>query len=128
MVHSGYGRTIVCQAYFFAHAIICEAKMGSRIPKGMVTRHLCSNKLCVEASHLTWGTRRENALDAIAHGELVCKLNAPAAAEIRRQLEQNHSREVVAALAEKYGVSVKTVKGLQHNRQWLHEEPAAESP
>jgi hypothetical protein len=38
-------------------------KTGHEKPEGVVTRHLCNNKLCVEPMHLIFGTYSENQAD-----------------------------------------------------------------
>lgn len=40
-----------------------EQKYGP-IPQGLVLRHLCHDKACINLSHLAVGTRRENAHDS----------------------------------------------------------------
>ena len=46
------------------HRVIYEI-LGETIPEGMVVRHSCDNKKCVNPDHLIVGTYKENALDCI---------------------------------------------------------------
>ena len=49
------------------HQLVAGAFIGPR-PEGQDTRHLDGNKLNNRAGNLAYGTRRQNILDAIAHG------------------------------------------------------------
>lgn len=49
------------------HRLVCEAFHGAR-PMGMEVRHLDGTKLNAHESNLAWGTRSENAKDAVKHG------------------------------------------------------------
>lgn len=51
----------------YAHRVAYEAKYGA-IPKGMVVMHLCDNPACCNPDHLTLGTKKDNAHDAILKG------------------------------------------------------------
>ena len=53
---------------FKAHRIAWELQYGS-ILDGLLVRHLCRNRLCVNYMHLALGTARENREDRQKHGE-----------------------------------------------------------
>lgn len=115
---SGYGRLQYKYSLFLAHVIICEWKNNMKKPEGMVTRHLCGNKLCVEEHHLQFGTNRENMIDALEKKELKGKLDFEKAAEIRSELDKDSSKKKYEELAAKYNVTPATVKSLKHNNAW----------
>jgi hypothetical protein len=67
----GYGRlNLDSGRYVGAHFYACEIRNGSRPSSEHEARHSCGNghEGCVNGSHLSWGTRKENVADAIKHG------------------------------------------------------------
>ena len=47
----------------YAHIMMYEHTRKTKVPKGMVIRHLCNNPNCVRPSHLEIGTYSQNAAD-----------------------------------------------------------------
>lgn len=74
-----------------AHRVAYELYVGP-IPKGLVVRHLCNVKACVNPDHLAVGTQAENVNDAAAIGRMSrygesgpkAKLTSEQVMEIRR--------------------------------------------
>lgn len=67
----GYGRlNLDSGRYVGAHFYACEVRNGPRPSKDHEARHSCGNghEGCVNGKHLSWGTRKDNVADAIAHG------------------------------------------------------------
>ncbi len=118
LIHSDYGRLRYKYCCFFVHVIICEWKNKFKKPKGLVTRHLCGNKLCVESEHLEFGTPRDNMIDVLIHNNKN-KLNYDIAEIIRNELNNNNSKENIEKLAEEYNIKISTVKGLRNNNNWI---------
>lgn len=59
-----------------AHRFVWEAVYGP-IPKGMVVRHKCDNRLCFRLSHLELGTIADNNNDARIRGHLGVRTMTP---------------------------------------------------
>jgi hypothetical protein len=57
--HSGYGTLHYQNRTFFAHRLAWQAKNGP-IPGGMVLRHRCNVRSCVNPEHLVPGTTAQN--------------------------------------------------------------------
>ena len=65
--HRGYGVFHLLDRSDGAHRNSYRMHKGE-IPKGMVVRHLCHNKLCVNPEHLAIGTYKENMQDSVKAG------------------------------------------------------------
>ena len=62
---NGYGRFRRMSAHRWIHS-----HLDQKNPSGMDTCHDCFNRACVRPSHLHWGTRSQNMLEAGAVGRL----------------------------------------------------------
>ena len=49
------------------HRVVWEHHNGP-IPEGMIVLHMCDNPPCVEITHLSLGTPKDNSLDMISKG------------------------------------------------------------
>jgi hypothetical protein len=100
---SGYGRIRFRGQGIFAHRLFWVASRGP-IPPGLVIDHLCRNKACVNPTHLECVSRGENS----RRGEGT-KLTKRQASTIRSTL---------VSLAERYGVSIRTLCGVAEGHTW----------
>lgn len=94
------------------------------IPKGLLIRHLCHNKKCVNPSHLRQGTQKENMQDSvrderIPYGEKNhrAKLKESEVKEIRRRKMLGESG---LYLAEEYGVCSASIYRITNRTTWKH--------
>jgi hypothetical protein len=51
-----------------AHVVSLMLASGE-LPHGRLALHSCDNPGCVNANHLRWGTKSDNARDAVARGQ-----------------------------------------------------------
>lgn len=117
-IHGGYGRTRYKGIEIFTHVAICEISTGRKKHDHEVTRHLCDNKTCCAADHLVFGTKSENALDAIRSGILKTKINMKQAREIRKLFNNGMSKKDIAA---KYELVAASITVIINNQQWREE-------
>jgi len=93
--------------------LICEAKYGRHRRQGEVTRHLCSNKICCNPSHLEFGTPTENSKDTLLDGSNKrLKLNKRKVENIRDSIES------IETLSDMYGVSPATIDRVKKRKSW----------
>jgi len=104
-----------------AHRVSYTLSNGE-IPAGLLIRHACDNKLCVNPTHLLTGTVKDNAQDAVERdlrprGERVgtAKLTAAQVSEIRERRERG---ETYMSLARRFGVSHGAIYWILIGRTW----------
>lgn len=121
---NGYGRFRGCRAHRFAY----EIAKGD-IPDGLMVRHLCGNKMCVNPAHLEAGTMYDNSQDGIRLGEILrgsangkAKLTEADVAYIRTNPDELSGRN----MATRFGVSPATISLIRSGRRWGHYAPPAE--
>ena len=117
--NSGYGTLRINNKTVYAHRISLELHSGVVPKEGQQACHSCNNRLCINPSHLRWGSRVENMADARKHGTLAIgervggsKLTTPQVIEIKK--DKRSLREV----ASEYGVSIGTVCDIRKKRTW----------
>lgn len=86
-----------------AHCVAYQLYKGE-IPKGMVIRHSCDNRKCVNLDHLILGTQTENIRDMDIRNRrgFRSKLNLIQIEEIKKLLEQRYSQ---VEIAKRYGIT-----------------------
>lgn len=109
-----YGRIGIGKTYFLAHRVSWELANGKTIPDGMVVMHKCDNPSCVNPSHLTIGTPRDNALDAISKGRWNTQIGnhqgfKKGHISVRRKLTPEQAKSIKAALTN--GASLRELSG-----------------
>ena len=107
-----------------AHRQMCILAHGAPSAAGLMATHRCGNGHlgCVNPNHLRWGTGVDNMQDAIAHGTTGrgdkngnSKITE---AQARAILAEPIRRGGARILAERYGITVDTVRKIQNKVLW----------
>ncbi len=97
------------------HRVIYIKKFGE-IEKGLVIRHKCDNRRCININHLEVGTRKDNSNDCKIRGRLNtpigekrkdCKLTDKQVLEIRKDIRNQN------LIAKYYKISQSTVSKIK---------------
>jgi hypothetical protein len=120
----GYGLFYAGGKTHLIHRLFYEHIFGP-IPKGLVIRHICHNRKCLNPKHLLAGTQQENIQDSVRDGRMAggsrngrARLTEKEVLEIR---ELHHSRQVsLRTLADKYGVSDGAIQNIVYRRSWQY--------
>lgn len=120
---NGYGKFRLKGRTVSAHRASYTLNKGP-IPDGLLIRHTCDNKPCVNPNHLITGTSLDNSRDAvernlIPRGEVQgrAKLTLRQVEEIRAILRGPH--ESNRAIGARFGVSKATVQRISAGRGWI---------
>ena len=109
--------------------LILIERHGRNFMKNYETRHLCSNRFCINPNHLIYGTHPENMKDMIKAGRLktpdntgskcgTAKLTELKVKVIKSILRQN--RLTHQKIAKIFGVSTTTITFIKNNKRWKH--------
>ena len=120
---NGYGQFWMDGKADRAHRISYEISNG-KIPNGLLIRHTCDNRACVNPSHLLTGTPKDNARDALERdryprGETQgrSKLTLAQVDEIRANWRTRS--ETQASMARRFGVSTSAVQFVASGHSWI---------
>ena len=133
---TGYGQLTIDGRTRPAHRVAYELWVGS-IPDGLLIRHKCRNRHCVNPEHLETGTPEENAADKIRDGTLMkgdthyarlhpekmargerhgsVKLTTDQVRDIR-----NRTAQTQRELAREFGVSQYAIMSIINRKTWKH--------
>ena len=110
-----------------AHRKVYEEMFGP-IPKGLLVRHKCDNRLCINPEHLELGTFADNMNDMYERGRQARgersgahKLKEKEVKEIKAALEDPIPiTKNVKKLSAKYNVGISTIFDIYYKRTWKH--------
>lgn len=102
-----------------AHRYSYELAHGE-IPPGHVVRHSCDTPLCVNPTHLSAGTHRQNIADMMERDRSAGKLTTEQVIKIREELADG---EYPRWLAKTYGVSLATILSVRRGETYKHAVP-----
>ena len=109
-----------------AHRAAWEIANGP-VPEGLVVRHKCDNRPCINLDHLELGTSKDNAMDRVTRGrsntargvrQHLAKLTDDEVQEIRQLYSTGNFSQ--RALAARYGVQQKAIWGVVNLKTWTH--------
>ena len=121
----GYGRIRHEGHMWLAHRLSYRAFNGD-IPDGLVVRHKCDNRCCVNPDHLEVGTQKDNVHDSINRGSFVYRDNPKGADHPNAKLTEKQVKEILnsnetqRSLAAKYGVSFQLISQIKRGKIWQH--------
>ncbi len=127
-----YGRVELNGISYYAHRVIYDlanpGKIELKAPRNKnsygFVRHTCDNPICCNPKHLLLGTHADNMRDKVERGRQSrpvsvescnAKLTAENVREIRELSKNGSTRK---ELAEKYKVSIQTIKAVRSGRHY----------
>lgn len=122
----GYGQFTVRKGQFYGAHNVSFALVHGPIPPGKVICHRCDNPPCVNPDHLFLGTQVDNAVDMLAKDRGNRARGAAQASarltedDVRAIRQAEKGRRYLRDLAEKYGVSVRTIQQVRRGATWRH--------
>jgi hypothetical protein len=118
---AGYGYRTVNRKNWLAHRYAYTQAYGA-IPAGLLVRHKCDHKLCVNPDHLELGNKSDNALDCVTRqgkmrGEAsgTSKLTDAVVLWIR-SLDKPDFKSIAAAME----IHRATLQYAYHGKTWKH--------
>lgn len=114
----GYGSIYVNRRQWLAHRWAFHQANGP-IPDGVVIRHTCDNRWCINPAHLVAGSQSQNMLDRLkrAPRNNQTKLWPEEVLQIRELLAYGFSRREIEAI---YGLSYESIRLIQIRKNWAH--------
>jgi hypothetical protein len=123
---TGYGSVWADGRTRQVHVVSFEAHHGP-VPDGKCVLHSCDVRSCIEGSHLSAGTRKENTQDMFSKGRArkargqshgLAKLTQAQAEEIRLRYRPYDRSNSSCALAREYQVTQSTVWAVLCGQTW----------
>lgn len=117
---AGYIQVYCRGIYDYAHRFVYEHHYG-KIPKGLVIRHICNEKSCVNYKHLAVGTHMDNIQDKIN-----AERQPQGISHYRSRLTEAEVLSIrddprtYAELSRQYGISRGGIKKIKDRETWKH--------
>jgi len=104
-----------------AHRAVYANQHGP-IPKGMLVRHLCHNRLCVNIDHLAIGTMKDNRQDDVDAGKdwFVGKNNGMSKLTEQQVLDIRKDPRSLRKIAKDYNMDYTTISAIKKRITWKH--------
>ena len=100
---------------------IYEACFGE-VPNGLVVRHKCDNRKCINPEHLELGTPQDNMNDMVERGRSVAHFGinngrSKYSVELINEIRLLEGIETSKQVAEKYGISDRYIRDIWNGRR-----------
>jgi hypothetical protein len=120
----GYGKVRINKLYFRSHRLSYLIHNGD-LPEQLEVMHSCDNPSCVNPSHLSVGTPKDNATDRINRGRTskgenhpMHKLTQSQVDEIRLRYKWHSRDNNIVCLSKEYGVSFSVIAKIVKHQSW----------
>lgn len=116
-----YGKITINYKPYLAHRV-SYILSGNTIPDGLLLRHSCRSKNCVNPGHLTPGTAQDNSNDMIRDGTAPRGEKGSSAKLTEEQVRviRARSTENRRIMGEEFGVSTGTISDIIIRKSWKH--------
>lgn len=94
------------------YRLMYEKKYGV-IPEGLICRHICHNRECINPDHILLGTNKDNTIDMMIADR--CGKNKLMKEQV---LDIYNSNLKYKNLSKKYNISVQAICDIKHGRRW----------
>lgn len=104
------------------HRVLYEEKYGT-ISKGLVVRHKCDIRDCINLDHMILGTPKDNNQDISdrnRHNPPVGERSGTAKLSEKQVLEIRNSTDSQYTIAKKYDINQSQVSRIKTNKRWSH--------
>lgn len=121
----GYGTVTAQKRTIKAHRLSYEIYVGE-IPAGLIIRHTCDVRNCVQPAHLIPGTDSDNAADRDSRGRHIVLIGEShgmskvTADQVRKIREERIAGETMRSIATRYGITRQNVRMIVARKTWKH--------
>lgn len=105
------------------HRLVYEECFGE-IPEGLVVRHKCDVRGCINPEHLELGTQHDNVMDTVSRNRTLrgikhpqCKLDEETVREIKSMLAGGLRN---CEISKKLNLHKSTICNIKHGNNWSH--------
>ncbi len=112
-----------CGSSRLVHNVVLELSRLQTMPTGMIARHKCRTKFCVEETHLELGSHKQNCNDKIRDGTLLVgekHPNAKITADKARAVASYPKGTPTQKIVDETGVLFTSVKNIRCGNVWSH--------
>jgi hypothetical protein len=123
---AGYSQIWDGEKVQYAHRIVCKIVHGEPAEKQEVM-HSCDNPSCINPDHLTWGSRKDNMVDASQKGRLIGRNHVKGEAHPSSPLSELDIKVIrdlrdagatLTRISEAYGVSIAAIHNITTRKTW----------